>query len=177
MNDIITTTFVDQKNINIIKEQITAAQSVPTSQLNSQLAEYVSKQKEIDKQKVDIKSSGQIVLGTALQVFCSLLFIAFCIMCGSFSANMAICRPPMYRVLYFIYGTIPIFAPFVLLYTIYKRIKEGRLSVYTILPISIEPATTQLGKVLWYPFYWIPDQHAIDEYNKFMVSLPLQVTV
>ena len=175
INDTITTTFVDQAIVSTIKGQIELAQAIPTSQLNSQLAEYANKQDAIQKQSVDIQSTGKIVVSTALKVFGSLLLIAFCIMCGSFAANMAIGRPPMYRILYFIYGAIPFFAPFVLIYTIYKRIKEGRLSVYTVLPTSIEPATTRIGKVLWHPFYWIPDQHAIDEYNAFMKSLPLQV--
>jgi hypothetical protein len=175
INDTITTTFVDHAVVNTIKTQLDAAQAIPTSQLNSQLADYDSKQKALENQKVDIQNSGQIIISTALKVFGSLLLIAFCIMCGSFAANMAIGRPPMYRVLYFIYGAIPFFAPFVLIYTIYKRIKEGRISVYTILPTSIEPATTRLGKILWHPFYWIPDQHAIDEYNAFMDALPQQV--
>jgi len=175
INDIITTTFVDQATVTTIKTQVQSAQAIPTSQLNSQLTEYTTKQKTLEKQMVDIQSTGQIVISTAFKVFGSLLLIAFCIMCGSFAANMAIGRPPMYRVLYFIYGATPLFAPFVLIYTIYKRIKNRRLSVYTVLPTSIEPATTRLGKILWYPFYWIPDQHAIDEYKTFMNSLPLQV--
>jgi hypothetical protein len=175
INDTITTTFVDQAIVSTIKSQIQAAQAIPTSQLNSQLAEYTNKVEEVKKQQVDVQTTGQIVLSTAINVFGSLLLIAFCIMCGSFAANMAIGRPPMYRVLYFIYGATPVFAPFVLIYSIYKRIKDGRLSVYTVLPTSIEPATTRIGKILWYPFYWIPDQHAIDEYNAFMTALPKQV--
>ena len=175
INDTITTTFVDQNVVNIIKQQVESAQGVSTSQLNSQLAEYSSKQKTLERENIGIKSTGQIIISTATKVFLSLLLIAFCIMCGSFAANMAIGRPPMYRILYFIYGACPPFAPFVLIYTIYKRISEGRISVYTVLPTSIEPATTRVGKILWNPFYWIPDQHAIDEYNKYMSSLPLQV--
>jgi len=175
INDNITTTFVDQQTVSIIKSQLQLAQSIPTGQLTSILADYNSKQKNSEKQNVNIKSTGQIVLSTATQVFGSLLLIAFCIMCGSFAANMAIGRPPMYRALYFMYGAVPMFAPFVLIYTLYKRISEGRLSVYTVLPMSIEPATTRIGRILWHPFYWVPDQHAIDEYDKFMALMPLQV--
>lgn len=175
INDSVSTVFVDQNAVNTIKSQIDYVQTIPTSQLKSKIADYDTKKKKLEKEEVDVNSAFKIAISTALNVFFSLLFISLCIMCGSFAANIAIGRPPMYRVLYFIYGAFPLFAPFVLIYTIYKRINEGRLSVYSVLPVSIEPATTRIGKFLWYPFYWIPDQHAIDEYNKFMASLPLQV--
>jgi hypothetical protein len=177
INDSVSAIFVDQTTVNTIKSQIEYVQNIPTSQLKSKIAEYDSKKQEIKKEEVDVNSAFKIAISTALNVFFSLLFISLCIMCGSFAANIAIGRPPMYRVLYFIYGAFPAFAPFVFIYAIYKRITEGKLSVYSVLPTSIEPATTRIGKILWYPFYWIPDQHAIDEYNKFMATLPLQVQV
>ena len=103
------------------------------------------------------------------------MIITLCLLSGSFAANFAIGRVPAYRVLYFLYGCIPIFTPLVLLYTIYKRIKDGRIPVYTMLPISIDPATTRLGRLLWRPFYWIPDQQAIDAFKHFNDSLLSQV--
>jgi len=175
INDTITTTFVDQAVISAIQSQIAAAQAVSTSQLRSQLSQEKVKQKELEKQTVSVTSTGQTIINTATSVFISLFITCFCIMCGSFAANMAIGRVPMYRVLYFIYGCLPICAPFILLYVIYKRMTEGKFYIYALLPCSIEPATTRLGKILWSPFYWIPDQNAIDEYNKYMAAIPLQV--
>jgi len=175
INDIITTTFVDSSIISNIKSQVEVAQDLPTSQLNSQLAEYTKKKVELQKQEVNVKSTGQTILNTALNVFTDFLIFSLCLMCGSFAANMAIGRPPMYRVLYFIYGCIPLFAPFVLFYSIYRIFQDKKLHVYSLIPCSIEPSTTRLGRILWHPFYWIPDKHSIDEYKAFMASLPLQV--
>jgi hypothetical protein len=175
INDTITTTFVDSSIVSNIKSQVEAAQAIPTSQLNSQLADYTKKQNEVQKQQVDVTSAGQTILSTALSVFISLFIISLLLMCGSFAANMAIGRPPMYRILYFIYGCIPIFAPFVLFYSIYRLFQDKKVHIYSLIPCSIEPATTRLGRILWHPFYWIPDQHSIDEYKAFMASLPLQV--
>jgi hypothetical protein len=175
INDTITTTFVDSSIVSTIKSQVEAAQAIPTSQLNSQLANYTNKKKELERQNVNIQGTGQIILSTAIKIFTSFFIISLLLMCGSFAANMAIGRPPMYRVLYFIYGCIPIFSPFVLFYSIYLMFQDKKLRVYSLIPCSIEPATTRLGKILWYPFYWIPDQHSIDEYKAFMTSLSLQV--
>ena len=76
INDTITTTFVDQNVVNIIKQQVESAQGIPTSQLNSQLAEYSSKQKTLERQNVDIKSIGQIIISTATKVVLSCLLIS-----------------------------------------------------------------------------------------------------
>jgi hypothetical protein len=111
------------------------------------------------------------VLNTCIQTFAWLFVIAFLLMCGSFAANFAIGRVPSYRILYFIWGALPPFAPFVLLYAIYKRLHDGRLPIYAILPLSIEPATTRFGKYLWYPFYWVPDKEATSAYTAFQASL------
>lgn len=175
INTSISSIVVDTNIINYINWVFKYAHSIPTSQLKSQIAQQATRQKKIKEKKVDVKSSISIMLATATQVFFGLLVTVLCIISGSLSANLAIGRIPSYRILYFIYGLLPFFAPLVYIYAIYIRIKEGRISVYSILPLSIEPATTRLGKILWYPFYWIPDQHAIDMYKKFTLSLAQQV--
>jgi hypothetical protein len=128
----------------------------------------------VDKNKaatVDVNEGVNTIIATCIQTFTGLFTAAFLIMCGSFAANFAIGRVPAYRVLYFIWGSLPPFAPFVLLYAIYKRLGEGRLPIYAILPLSIEPATTRFGKFLWYPFYWVPDAQAKSAYSAFQASL------
>ena len=47
--------------------------------------------------------------------------------------------------------------PIVLLYTMFTRMRYGPIPYYAILPLTIEPATTRLGRILNFPFYWIPD--------------------
>ena len=37
-------------------------------------------------------------------------------------------------------------------------LKGHAIPYYGILPISTEPATTRLGKIVWYPFFYIGDQ-------------------
>jgi hypothetical protein len=58
-----------------------------------------------------------------------------------------------------------------ILTAIIKRIKDGPLHLYGILPTSIEPGSTRLGRLLWYPFYWQPDQAALDAYETFQKNL------
>jgi len=176
INDKITSTIVDANNIKIIKDAIKQAENTTSSQLQSEIAKKEAQQKKLDEENPNINSGLSIMTNTAIQVFIQLLIVLLCLMGGSFAANFAIGRIPPYRVLYFIYGAVPYIAPFVIIYTVYRRIMEGRMTFYAFLPISIEPATTRLGRFLWFPFYWIPDQHAIDMEKLFLDSLPLQVS-
>ena len=120
---------------------------------------------------MDVNEGINTILEVTIKTVVGLFTTAVLIMCGSFAANFAIGRVPAYRVLYFIWGALPPFAPFVLLYAIYKRLREGRLPIYAMLPLSIEPATTRFGKYLWYPFYWVPDAEAKSAYTAFQASL------
>jgi len=175
ITDAITTVFIDQNIINKFNREINGVQNMPTSQLKSLISNIkVKEQAKID-QTVDLEGSRNLMISTAMQVFWGFLFTVLCLLSGSFAANAAIGRIPAYRVLYFIFGAIPYCMPIVLAYTIYRRIKDGRIPMYAMLPISIEPATTRLGRVLWFPFYWIPDQLAIDAYKAFTESLATQI--
>jgi hypothetical protein len=127
-------------------------------------------QKQADEDAKPVEPS-KVILDTALTTFLVLIVIVFCVLAGSFAANFAIGRTRPYRVLYFLYGAIPLFAPFVLLYALYKRIREGPIPLYAILPLSVEPATTRLGKILWYPFYWTPDKISLTATEIFTKSL------
>lgn len=137
-------------------------------------------ERELEAQKnatgPSAKELGGIVFFEANKTFFQYLMIFLCLVSGSLAANNAIGRSRAYRVLYFIYGCIPLYAPFVIIYTIYNRIKQGPLPYYSPLPLSITPATTRLGKILWFPFYWIPDSHAVDEYDKYQQSLKDMIT-
>lgn len=137
-------------------------------QLSTVLADKEKQEKE--NEPVD---PSEVIQSTAWSTFFKILGYLMGILGGSFAANMAIGRPNMYRVLYFIYGYMPYFAPFVILYTIYKRIRYGPVPLYAILPLSVEPATTRLGKLLWYPFFWIKDGLALAEETKYLESLKL----
>jgi len=171
----ITTTFVNTEAIKFIKNKMNDIQNMQTSELQSEIYTAQQKQSALREQTVDVQSSVNTVISTSVKVFMTLLIITLCLLSGSFAANFAIGRVPAYRVLYFLYGCVPIFVPFVLLYTIYKRVKDGRIPIYAMLPISIEPSTTRLGRLLWSPFYWIPDQQAMDAFKLFNDNLLSQV--
>jgi hypothetical protein len=116
-------------------------------------------------------SATAIIMSTASQAF-GILFLIFLILIGgSFAANLAIGRTAPYRVLYFIYGCIPFFSPFIILYVIYLRIRYGPVPLYGIFPLSTNPATSRIGKILWYPFYWIPDGKSSELEQQFLKSL------
>jgi len=143
----------------------------PTEEIKRELTEKELQEKKKQEVTMNVKKGLHIIGSTALKVFLSLLFVVLCILSGSFVANIAIGRPPPYRILFFIYGLLPQLMPFVILYTLYRRIAHGPIAMYAILPVSIEPATTRLGKYLWYPFYYVPDQDAINAYTEFQAGL------
>jgi hypothetical protein len=130
-------------------------------------AAIAEQKKKVEEEKnappvKDFRSGASYAAKIAGQVVGYFLLVVLCGMAGSLAANAAIGRPPAYRILYFLYGCIPLFAPFVLIGALLRRMNKGPQSWYGILPISIEPAITRFGKFLWFPFYWVPDQKAID---------------
>jgi len=143
----------------------------PTEEVKHELTQKEIQEKKQQEVTMNVKKGLGIIGSTALKVFVYLLLIVLCILSGSFVANIAIGRPPAYRILFFIYGMLPQLMPFVILYTLYRRITNGPIAMYSILPVSIEPATTRLGKYLWYPFYYVPDQDAINAYTEFQAGL------
>jgi hypothetical protein len=166
------------KEINIsdqardeLTKVITTSTEIPSSDLQTQVAKEKTLQDKAAAQQVDLQHGANVAMKTASAVFFAFLLIALCLSAGSVAANLAIGRPPIYRVLYFVYGCLPIYAPLVLLYAIYHRIAKGPLPIYAVLPISIEAATTRLGKVLWWPFYWVPDKDAIEALQAYKNSL------
>lgn len=178
-----------------IKFRSTIRQIVPTVDVSNDILNYLDKTKnmeptsllqniqktekelEIQKSQTFTAQDGiKTVWSQANKTFWSFLILFLCLVSGSLAANSAIGRSRGYRILYFLYGAIPFYAPLVILYTIYRRIREGPLPYYAPLPLSIEPATTRLGKILWFPFYWIPDSYAVEQYDKFQETLKDVIT-
>jgi len=162
MTDEIKAGGINSDTINEVKKESKQA----PEDVKKQLDEKAKKQETLD-----LHTGASIAGTTALQVFYRFLLLVLRILSGSFAANLAIGRPPIYRLLYFIYGTLPYCMPFVILYTIYRRIVDGPIPMYAILPVSIDAATTHLGKYLWYPFYWVPDQDSMNQYTQYQRAL------
>jgi hypothetical protein len=171
----ITNTFItivpDQKAHIFFESELQPIVIQSTSDARDRIAKEEASLNRFKAANVDVNEGINTILEVTIKTVVGLFTTAVLIMCGSFAANFAIGRVPAYRALYFIWGALPPFAPFVLLYAIYRRLHDGRLPIYAILPLSIEPATTRLGKFLWYPFFWVPDAEAKSAYSAFQASL------
>lgn len=161
----------NQEQLQGLTISLAFASLVPTSKLKADLTEYNKAQQKAKDQQIDYESAPKVIMSTATSTFTAFLIIVLCISAGSVAANMAIGRTPAMRMLYFIYGAIPIFAPFVLLFAIYTRIAKGPIAIYSVLPISIEPATTRLAKLFWQVIYWVPDQDSVKAFKDYEASL------
>ena len=109
---------------------------------NGSAEEYASIQSSLKKNEERVRDAEfkaatifETAWGTALTIFGSIFLFAILAFSGSLVANTAIHRPVSYRILYFIWGFIPLFAIPVFLYFIFKRIRIGPLHLYTLLPI------------------------------------------
>jgi len=174
MNDDIKAGGIDAK---VVKD-VAADSKKSTTELKESLVKKAEAEKKAEAARpVTFESGSKVVLSTAWNVFWTCLLVVLAILSGSFAANLAIGRPPIYRFLFFLYGMLPQFAPFILLYTLYKRFTKGPIPMYAILPVSIEMATTTFGKYLWYPFYWVPDEESNKTYKEFQESLEAAVAV
>lgn len=148
--------FIKQTPPETIKEQV---------QKDEKKAEFTA------KLELKPKEVLEETISTAFTVFWTLLIIALCIFCGSLAANQAIGRDPIYRILYFIWGAFPLFAPFVAIQSLLLRLRTGPIPMFAILPISTTPAISRLGKLLMYPFYWIPDADSDRLTQQYLKSL------
>lgn len=157
--------------IQMFTEKLNAVKTAQPSALKSELVTREQKAKEAHNAEVHIDEGVDVVWKTALKVFFGLLVFAICIFAGSLVANQAIGRSRAYRILYFMYGALPIFVPFVLFYILYSRLRFGPIPYYAILPLTIEPATTRLGRLFLFPFYWIPDDTSRQMTRAFMDSI------
>jgi hypothetical protein len=167
INDAILEIGVNPDTLKEVEETTTK----PPDEVEKVIIKDKKKLEELDNSTITYAKAGKTIGTTALNIVSNYLVIILQILAGCLAANMAIGRMPIYRLLYFIYGIIPFFTPIVLLYTLYRRIRYGPVPIYAILPVSLEPATTRLGRYLWYPFYWIPDQESMNAYGEFQNTL------
>lgn len=157
--------------VRAVKDLLDKVKTGEPSQVALQTAEQQKKLKEAYNREVHVEDGLKTAGRVALQVFAISILVVLCLLCGSLAANMAIGRSRAYRVLYFLWGAFPVFAPFVGLYSLFKRLSDGPLPYYAILPLTIEPAVTRLGRLFMFPFYWIPDQQARDMAAAFQKSV------
>ena len=167
LSDSLITAIPDKTIRDLLQTELNTTKNLSPGDLASTIQKTEADIEARKSQQVDMQEGVDVVMNTALKVFLGFLLVAFCLVAGSLAANFAIGRSIAYRILYFIYGAIPLFSPFIYLYALYRRIHDGRFSYYSILPLSTEAATTRLGTLLWYPFYYVPDHEAVKAYDDF----------
>ena len=130
----------------------------------------VNSQKDLDKLEKDLEESEKAeksvfslrrMIGTITTAAFSTISILFLVMLflvgGMLAANAAIGRPYPYRILYFFYGGLG--SPFIILYSLYQWFFGTAPKIYTLLPIFTTVSDTTLGRVLFFPFTYVPDQN------------------
>ena len=165
------------KKFNIITVKQTPQQAKQTEAV-------VAVQKKEKKKQSTLRLSEDdplsFIYSVAVSTFFTLIFFVLLVLSGSFAANVAIGRSAMYRFLYFIYGCVPYFIPFVFVYVIYRRVQFGPIHMYGILPLleRVQGAPRSIfEKTLLFPFCWIPDNYSAIQKAEFMESLKLPVAV
>jgi hypothetical protein len=175
LNTKLTETIPNQDTYKMIWRDFNSVAGLPTSDILAITKQYSIKQQAAKNQEIPYDEAPTIIISTATSVFFGFLLVVLCLSAGSVAANMAIGRTPAMRLLYFIYGSIPIFAPFVLIYAIFTRFAKGPIPIYSVLPVSIEPATTRLAKLFWQLIYWVPDKDSVKAFKDYEDSLKAAV--
>jgi len=171
LNDTIVTILPEKEVRDLFTRELENTKNLAPSDLKSIITTAEANIKAQRDAQVVVKDGVDVIFSTAMKVFLISILVAFCVIAGSLAANFAISRPPAYRILYFLFGCIPLLSPLVYMFTLYKRIADGPIDYYGILPISVEPGITRLGKLLWYPFYYVPDSKAVEAFDSFKASV------
>jgi hypothetical protein len=89
----------------------------------------------LENNRFDFGVIFDTALGTATKVILGFLIFLIFLFSGSLAANSVIYRSISVRVLYFIYGMFPLFVIPIFIYFAIKRVREGPLQFYGVLPI------------------------------------------
>jgi hypothetical protein len=96
------------------------------------------------------------------------IFIFFlCSTAGSIAANDAIGRHPAIRVVYFLYGTFPLFAPLVVCYYIYRYFAGSYPVWYNFLPLTTTVWSNAIMATIMKPFTYTLDANITYMEKKF----------
>ena len=97
------------------------------------------------------------------------ILIFGCTFAGSLAANDAIGRSPGIRLVYFIYGSIPIFSPLVFLYYIYRYFINTYPVWYNFLPLTTWQPENSFLQAIVKPFTYTEDantKYMFQQFNK-----------
>lgn len=170
-NDQITQSIKDAPTIQQIQANLDAVKNKAASDVLSEVATQQANLKRVQATTINYNEGGKTVIKTAIETVLTLFLIGICLYSGSWAANFAIGRTYPYRILYFIFGCIPIYVPFVLGYMIYRRLVDGELHWYAFLPLTTEAPVTTIGRFFAKPFQMIPTDKSVSATDVFQTAL------
>ncbi len=95
------------------------------------------------------------------------IIVFLCSLAGSIAANDAIGRSPSIRLVYFIYGTVPIFSPFVLIYYLFRYFMNTYPVWYNFLPLTTWQPDSSFLKTILKPFIYSEDANTKYMFQQF----------
>jgi hypothetical protein len=104
---------------------------------------------------------------TFLGFLLPVLIFFICSTAGSIAANDAIGRHPAIRVVYFLYGTFPLFAPLVVCYYIYRYFAGSYPVWYNFLPLTTTVWSNPIMLTIMKPFTYQLDANITYMEKKF----------
>jgi hypothetical protein len=134
--------------------------NVPIVKSEEEMKKLEKKTQDAEKAEASVFSLRRMIwtiVGSALNTVMILFLVMLFMVGGMLASNAAIGRTYPYRILYFFYGGL--FSPFVILYYLYQWLFGTSLKIYTLLPIFTQVSDTSLGRFLFFPFTYTPDQN------------------
>jgi len=172
-NDQITQSIKDANTIKQIQANLGAVKDKAASDVLSEVATQQANLKRVQATTIDYNEGYQTTKNVAIKTILSLFLIGICLYSGSWAANFAIGRTYPYRILYFIFGCIPFYVPFVMGYLLYRRFTDGELHWFGILPLTTYAPVSGnwLAELLSKPFYWEPTHISVSATDVFQQAL------
>lgn len=134
--------------------------NVPVVKSEDEMKKLEKETQEAEKAEASVFSLRRMIwtiVGSAMNTILILFLVMLFMVGGMLASNAAIGRPYPYRILYFVYGGLG--SPFVILYYLYQWFFGTSLKIYTLLPIFTQISDTSLGRFLFFPFTYTPDQN------------------
>ncbi len=172
-NDRIIQSIKDANTVKQIQANLGAVKDKAESDVVSEVANQQANLKQVQATTIDYKEGGKTVVSVGVKTVLLLFLIGICLYSGSWAANFAIGRTYPYRILYFIFGCIPIYVPFVVGYLVYRRLVDGELHWFAFLPLTTYAPVSGnwIAEIAAKPFYWTPTDKSVLATDTFQTML------
>ena len=156
--------MTDIKARDAIRNQVASIKAASAEKLRNDFGTLKKNEKKLEESEFRLSTITGTTWSIATSIFVWSVVLVVCAFSGSLASNTAIHRPAVYRLLYFIWGAIPLFVVPIFIYFIFQRIKSGPLHLYTMIPIVSSTADYEnsLGffeRLLRSAVVYYPDEH------------------